>query len=127
MSFIPLGFLAASGSVAGDFESIATVSLTGTQATIDFSSIASIYKHLQMRAVISATDSVYMSFNGDTTASNYYAHYLYGTGSAVTASANQNRWGSLIISTNSSYFSGIVWDILDYSSTSKYKTVITLS
>jgi len=46
---IPLGILAASGGgAAGAFESIATVTATGSQTSLTFTSIPNTYQHLQL-------------------------------------------------------------------------------
>jgi hypothetical protein len=117
---------------AGAYDSISTATVTaGGQATITFSSIPATYTHLQLRATIlpSATSggSMYMQINSDTTM-NYSNHYFYGTGSTVGA-------GNTIGGTNMNVGLGIqqvgytgvsIIDILDYASTTKYKTVRAL-
>ena len=115
------------------FESIQTVTVgSGGQSSISFSSIPSTYKHLQVRGISRDTSSTYaandmiMQFNGDT-ASNYVQHALYGNGSSAvgtyTAAGAYLPFG---YSNTSSYpFTGVT-DILDYTSTTKNKTVRTL-
>ena len=116
----------------GAFYSIATVNGTGSSSTITFSSIPSTYKHLQIRAIARQVSGGYSSqsptirFNGDTTAGNYNAHQLFGNGSSAVASnngANLPRFvqGSAIAS--SSMYGAVIVDIIDYASTSKYKTM----
>ena len=74
----------------------------------------------------SATDGFNMQFNGDT-ASNYSFTRLYGNGS----SAYSNRYSSqpsLQIgedTPNSTYYSAIVTQIMNYSNPNTYKTVLT--
>lgn len=128
MSFIPLGFLAASGGVAGDFESIATV--TGSGTSITFSSIPQTYKHLQIRAIqrsarAAGNDYGNIYLNGDTTGGNYTQHRLRGDGSSASAAAatSDYSYGDYPAgSTTSSVFGGFIFDLLDYTSTNKYKT-----
>jgi hypothetical protein len=115
----------------GDYESIATTTLTGNQATITFSSIPSTYSHLQLRIFgkddrALNRDSVKMQFNSDT-AANYSWHYLLGDGSVAAATAGTSA--SFIelfrVSGNSSaanIFGAIVVDVLDYANANKYKT-----
>ena len=117
--------------VVTDFESIATVSVTGSNVTsITFSSIPSTYTHLQIRAflVSGASANNSFNFNGDN-ASNYTWHQIQGTGSAVEVfQSNPSQhppWG--LNSGNSSYPMASIIDILDYANTNKYKTVRTLS
>jgi len=133
-----LGILASSTQVAaGDFESIATVTVgAGGSSSITFSSIPSTYAHLQIRALGRSTrattnDSVAARFNSDTTGYGTTGHVLYGNGASVFASSD---W----ISGSSNYayigevcgdnagtdiFGVFVTDILDYANTNKYKTV----
>lgn len=119
---------------AGVFDSIATVTVgAGGSSTITFSSIPSTYKHLQLRSndlKTSAGDTTAMRFNSDSGA-NYTRHFLYGDGSAATASASTGDTGFRIAgaagngSTTSPF--GVVVDILDYTNTNKYKTIRSLS
>ena len=124
--------LGGSPAAVGDYESIATTTLSTTQAAITFSSIPNTYKHLQIRASVrdSTTGAAKVTFNADT-ASNYSAHALYGDGSSALAT-NQlttyipiQRNGFMAIATST--FSGIVFDILDYANTNKYKTTRSLA
>jgi hypothetical protein len=122
----------------GDYESIATVSVgAGGSSAITFSSIASTYKHLQIRVLSRGTNaSTYvetrMQFNGDT-GSNYYAnHQLLGNGSAASASADAtatfvSAHYSIADTNTASVYSGAVIDLLDYSNTNKFKTVRNIS
>jgi len=120
------------------YESIQTEILTGTQATITFSSIPQTFKHLQLRVLSKSsytganTDSYKFRFNGDN-GSNYAFHNLEGLGSgtpSAAGSASQNfAYGSYISATssNADMFNGMVYDILDYTSTTKNKTTRYLS
>ena len=130
------GHLAAPNS----YESIATVYIaSGTQSSISFTSIPSTFKHLQLRGITrnnrndNGGQSLTMSINGDTTYTNYRSHLLYGVGSGSGAGeANQlsGYYGSIgfvpAANMTASVFAATVIDILDYSSTSKNKTVRTL-
>ena len=109
------------------FESIATATPSGSSPYVEFTSIGSGYKHLQLRGVIRGTtnDSADITFNSDT-GSNYSWHILYGTGSG-SALASGSAPRSNIVATevpDTTYLtSAFVIDILDYGSTSKNKTV----
>jgi hypothetical protein len=115
------------------YESIATVTvgLLG-QSTIEFTSIPSTYKHLQLRILARGTDAasgvgIRERFNGDTS-SSYATHQIYGDGSSVTATATssnaQMQIGGMTAATAGSNIFGVgIFDILDYSNTTKYKTV----
>lgn len=121
------------------YDSIATVTVgAGGQNTISFTSIPQTYKHLQIRGIAKNNQSaagygsstITASFNSDTTYTNYYGHQLNGNGSSVNAYTNQASgyygeigmaaWGN---STQTNMFSAFVADILDYTNTSKYKTI----
>lgn len=130
---------AASNSVTpaspSSFESIATANGTGSSGTITFSSIPSTYKHLQIRALtkINATGNTYdaqIQFNSDT-GSNYTQHQILGDGASVTLDANANLTSiytqDFTLGTASGAITNVmstaIIDIIDYASTSKYKTV----
>ena len=123
------------GVAIGDFESIASVTLSSSQTSIAFSSIAATYTHLQIRGIIrtdrsaAAQDVIKMRFNSDTTETNYYNHYITGDGSSASSVANNNSTIGITSSTNAtSQIQGIiVIDILDYANTNKYKTSRTLT
>jgi hypothetical protein len=115
-----------------DFELIGTVILTSTQATVTFNGIPQDYKHLQLRYV-SRNDNAggvgnqTLRFNNDS-AANYSWHELYGGGTSVGSgsSASATSIGATWDSGNalpSNVFVAGITDILDYTSTSKYKTV----
>ena len=115
------------------FESIASATGTGSSGTITFSSIASTYKHLQIRGLARSTEVAGTSnlqinaFNSDA-GTNYAQHRLTGNGSTVTAAGTATQ--SVILlgqapAANAAANLACVFiiDILDYASTSKYKTV----
>lgn len=126
------GFMAGAASLT-DYESIATVTVgAGGTSSIDFTSIASTYSHLQIRFIARtnrATNPDYfnLTFNSDSGA-NYSAHLLSGNGSAASASAysTQNQiyldGGATGAGQLSNNFAVGVIDILDYSNTNKHKT-----
>jgi len=120
------------------YESIATVSVgLGGSAGAVFTSIPSTYKHLQVRILARSSradqnEQIGIQFNSDT-GNNYGSHGLWGDGSGATA-AQLNYPASAITlpwiagnSNGSNVFGVSVVDILDYTSTNKYKTVRGLS
>lgn len=132
-----LGILASSGAVAGgSYESIATVSVgSGGQSTIEFTSIPSTYKHLQIRALAknantgSVNGTYRVRFNSDS-GSNYTYHNLMGDGSSASADGGANTSYIYLYvmagssgSVNASTFGVSVMDILDYATTTKNKTL----
>jgi hypothetical protein len=133
---IPLGILAVAGAggAAGDYELIATAFGTGSSGTITFSSIDQSYKHLQLRIVGKSTGAgtdTRLTFNGVST-STHSAHFLQGNGAIVSAGASLNQpfirlYSTLAQSTTTNAFAGSIIDILDYTSTTKNKTIRNLS
>jgi hypothetical protein len=136
---IPLGFLAGSGGVEGDYELIQSHVLGSSTSSVNFASLntyASIYKHLQLRMVARGTNGaagivLKMRFNGDT-GTNYTEHGLQGDGSSVTSFGGANT--DYLLATamtaagaTANSFSGIIIDILDSYSTTKNKTMRSLS
>jgi hypothetical protein len=135
---IPLGFLAGSGGVEGDYELISTTILGSStpSITFDVSSFASTYKHLQIRASMrtdraGTTDRANIRFNGDTGA-NYSGHVLYANSTQVLSAAEAN--GTFVgggyatgNTATSNAFAASVVDFLDVFSTTKNKTTRDLS
>jgi hypothetical protein len=128
-----LGILASAGGAAAvaSYESIATATGTGSSGTITFSSIPSTFTHLQVRVNAIATaysgTGGYVRFNSDT-GSNYAYHYLVASGGAVTSggAATQTEMQVLInnaVGLHNTSANAAIIDVLDYASTSKYKTL----
>lgn len=118
--------------IPSDFESIATVSGTGSSGTISFTSIPGTYAHLQVRiyAKNSSATSLYSRLNSDT-GSNYAWHRLASNGTTASAggSSTQTRmavFGFINDISTSQPYSAII-DILDYVNTNKYTTIRTLT
>lgn len=134
-----LGIIASSqtASTLTAFESIATVSGNGSSTSLTFSSIPSTYKHLQIRGIgkvtaLQRSALLGVQFNSDT-GTNYTTHRLIGDGSAAAATgATAQTYISFRDSIAGSQTStpsmanivgGVIIDIHDYASTSKYKTL----
>jgi hypothetical protein len=122
------------------YESIATVSVgSGGQATVDFTSIPSTYKHLQIRALCrSATaftnDGILMRVGtGGTldTTSTLWGHFLKGDGASATAGSRSSTNIEMIQSSGATSTAGVfgvaVIDLLDYQNTNKNKTFRSLT
>jgi len=106
---------------------VVTVGSAGA-ASITFNNIPSTYTHLQIRGTgryTTTTKNLYFDFNGDTNASNYYTHALYGDGStAGSGGAQLAIIGSDAITSSgetANTFGAVVIDILDYANTNKNK------
>jgi hypothetical protein len=122
----------------GSYESIATVTVGGGgAASVTFSSIPGTYTHLQIRGLARNSRTVFPSsgdlyqFNGDT-AANYSWHSIQGDGGAASTRAAAGATGVVTNSiaaagATSGIFGVIVFDILDYANTNKYKTTRALS
>ena len=115
--------------------SIASAVGTGSSNTITFDSIPSGYKHLRLVGYTygsgGGASNARITFNSDSS-SNYAIHQLYGDGTSVTATGYASQAYAHYSVYNSSVGSanGIpitIVDILDYGSTSKYKTLRALS
>lgn len=112
----------------GAMDALATITVGATSvATITFAGIPQGYKHLQIRGLAktaSGAGSISFRFNGDSSA-NYTYHRLIGNGSSASASSatNSGRTLATIIATGTSQPSAAIVDILDYTSTSKLKTL----
>jgi hypothetical protein len=128
-----LGIIASSFRSAagpdGAYDALSTVTLSAATSTITFAGIPSTYKHLQIRAFClnSGQDTLYMSYNGDTTGANYRDHQVGGNGSSVFAYSNAGTSsGAGIGLTSQTAGAGNIIDILDYANTGKNKTARSL-
>jgi hypothetical protein len=114
------------------FESIATFTSTNTSIAT-FSSIPSTYKSLQVRfSFLAGTgQNINLRLNGDSGA-NYASHWMKGVNPTTVASqslisATYMRLEGNSNGTSDAYpFVGVI-DIIDYSSTSKNKTVKSIT
>lgn len=130
------GITGAGGASLSSYESIATASGTGSSGTITFSSIPSTFKHLQLRIMARSTGAgtrgdLYLYMNTDT-GTNYTYHYLYGSGSTAGAGGAGTQGltylGSIPYTSGLTSTMGVATvDILDYGSTTKYKTQRTFN
>ena len=128
-----IGFWAtagAGGAGGAAYELISTINGNGSGVQIDFTSVPSTYKHLQLRFISTVTDNTecFIRLNSDTGA-NYYSHYFKGNGSTV--SSGSSSFSAIYVATINSGSGGFnvagVIDILDYAATTKNKTVRSLS
>lgn len=128
------GLFSPSAAVANSYESIATVTGTGSNQVLTFSSIPSTYTHLQIRANLMTNGlGGFTSYGGwivlnSDTASNYADHTVYGDGSAAAAYnvVPRANMGIIAYTTNPSSSTGSVVDLLDYTNTNKFKTLRSL-
>jgi hypothetical protein len=116
--------------VPGNFVSIASQTLTGNQAFIEFSSIPSIYKHLSIRMIARTTGSnevMRISYNSDTTDSNYRSSGTFRSGgSAVAYWAPDTRYIQRACGADAAnHFGAVVGTIIDYARTDKTKIYLS--
>lgn len=124
--------------IPGNYDSIASGTVVGT-SDINFSSIPSTYKHLQLRLFVKYSganpDFTFIRLN-TSSSGDFYGHYLEGSGATATPTAgapNQQGTNTSLAMTGripgtnqTSVYSSIVVDILDYANTNKYKTIRVL-
>lgn len=120
--------------MANDYVALATITLTGTDSSIDFANIPTTgYRDLVLvcsaRGTITTFTNVQMQFNGITT-SSYTTLAMYGTGSGNGASYSETATNITLeqiarSSDTSGAFTPIVTQIMDYSTSDKHKSVIT--
>jgi hypothetical protein len=142
---IPLGILAAAGrsqAPAGAFQLLESTVLTGSQASVEFTNLAtkyaSTYQHLQIRATVRDSNAgnlqlgTFMQFNGVTT-NSYSWHWLYGAGSGSPTSQGFPTTNRILVGieptngTTANAFGTHVFDVLDAFSSTKNKTTRSLS
>jgi hypothetical protein len=109
---------------------IAMVNVGTATPSVTFTSIPQTYKHLQIRFIAKTTtanvnsDTTRISLNGNAITKN---HYLYGDGTTAYAGVGTN--GDVNNTPRANYtsvFGAEVVDILDYTSTTKNKTIRSL-
>lgn len=133
------GWGLAAGGPTGGFEAIATVTATGSESTLSFTSIPQGYSSLHIRgiarcsAAVSGIGDIMYYINSDTV-SNYPQHYLFGSGSGTPTAVGQAAIGNGYIrnafcydSNTAGVFGTFVFDMHDYASTSRNKTVRYMS
>ena len=111
-----------------------TITASGSISSVTFSSIASTYKHLEVRVYINATRGLmFLRMNSDTTASNYYS--IYHTLSHPTNISTTGDFGFgydtaeagvylLATASNSgTNFQGFKLTLPDYANTTRWKQV----
>lgn len=132
-------YSAASNSITplapGDFDSIATVSGTGSSNTVTFSNIPQTYRALQIRFAArdtsgngSSGQEMRIRFNGDTS-SIYNNHQIIGQNGAISLGSDSNQAYTAFYnvvpgggSTANIFGVGII-DLYDYATTSRRKTL----
>ncbi len=124
--------------LANSYESIATSTVgAGGVSSVTFSSIPQTYKHLQIRALVkdnrsaTSSDNNFLRFNNDS-GNNYNAHQLIGDGSSASSGVlgtdSAMIYGTVPgASIGASIFNATIVDILDYTSTNKYKVIRSLN
>jgi hypothetical protein len=122
--------------VTSNFFKIATVTPSNGTGSITFSSIPSTYKSLQIRGVYqdttTSTASIDLTMTVNSLGGSTYAyHQLYGNGSTAVAAGTISYPYIDILGGASSAYSNVtgafIIDIIDYASTTKYKTVKIVS
>jgi len=121
--------------VSGAFESIATVTASGSPASLTFSSIPSTYKSLQIRGIGKDTNTgngapIKIQFNGDT-GTNYAANRGNSFGTRKDAIGQTSQTSILCgiggsIASDPAYANMVgvnLFDIINYTSTTNKKTV----
>lgn len=137
MTLSALGIFSAAGATPlldSDYELISTAFGTGSSGVIDFTSIPSTYKHLQIRFTAKNTISgrqITLTMNGITSISYVGLHSISGNGTAFVSGAQSNQQSVIHSDANADSSSaaavasaGII-EILDYASSSKNTTVRT--
>ena len=110
------------------YNTIATTTLTGSTATVTFSSIPSTYTDLIIVAnVIQAAgnNSIRYRFNNDSGA-NYSTTYLLGNGSTATSGRDTSMSSAYEITTGSTTLETLyIIQVMNYSNTTTNKTSIS--
>lgn len=118
--------------MAATYEAIATTTLGSNQASVTFSSISGSYTDLVLIMncrLASAGFAALLQFNGDTN-TNYSVTELYGNGSSAASGRASNISGAyltnnLAVGDTTSTYAPFIVNIMNYSNTTTYKTVLS--
>jgi hypothetical protein len=104
---------------------LANITLGSAQTSVSFSSIPASYRDLIVvfRGTVNIAGDYYITFNGDTTNTNYSMVRMLGTGSAATSQAQSTREIGVAYATQGN----IITQIMDYSATDKHTTSLSRS
>ena len=111
----------------GAYDALASIDVgSAGYNIIQFTSIPTGYKHLQLRWISRSNSGSYnptIQFNGDTGA-NYSWHYLDGNGASATGGGASSQSNILLagIDVTANTFATGIYDILDYANINKNKT-----
>lgn len=117
----------------GDFQSIASITATGSTNSITFSSIPQTYTHLHIRGLIRNSanvggDAAWMRVNGNTSATGYSTwKWVSFNASGISYSQSTTDYSRYAVNTadtnsRANYFSPIVMDFPNYAQSSYQKT-----
>jgi hypothetical protein len=122
-------------STQGDYELLGTVTLTSNQASVTFTAIPQDYTHLQLRlatrdSLANAYNPVNVTFNSSAT--GYSFHYITGVNGSPGAGNGVSQSFITIDgfqgnASDANNFGVGIFDILDYSSSIKNKTIRSFS
>lgn len=106
---------------------IASTTLTNSASSITFSNISANYTDLKIVCTLQNinSNSPYLRFNGDSS-TNYSQTYLEGNGSTVVSARGVNQnFGYINFNSDPGNNGIIIVDILNYSSTTKFKSYLS--
>jgi hypothetical protein len=109
------------------YEAIASVTTSGLQSSVTFSSIPATFTDLviveQSTGSVAAYSSTY--FNGNNTGTNYSWTYMFGTGGSAISGrvANLNRFEISYHSTSATP-NAITYQIMNYANATTFKTML---
>ena len=117
--------------MATTYEPIATQTLTGSAASISFTSIPSTYTDLRLVVTaIGSGASSYLALQYNGSATGYSTTSIRGNGSTVTAAYQYSQTRGFILNSSAdlptSYPALSTTDIFSYTSTTNYKTSISI-
>lgn len=103
------------------YTALATLTLTGTDASIDFANIPNTYRDLILICSATASSGQDILIKLNTDASNFSRQYAYGPGSGTNANADSSN-GMGVVRTSAS---NSIIQFMDYSATDKQKIIIS--
>lgn len=107
---------------------LANVTITSTTSTVEFSSISDLYQDLRLvfshkMSANPTVENTYIRINSDS-GSNYNQVGMYSAGTGAVTWAQSNQSLMYVNADDPSDFTLVTIDFLDYSSTSKHKSML---
>lgn len=108
--------------MANAMVALANLTLGAPQTTVTFGSIPASFKDLRVviNGQATASSNMFISYNGDVVAGNYFWQWMLGNGTSPTASSGNDR----VLGNSQNALGLMTYDFIDYAATDKHKVAL---